>query len=142
MSPRPSDAADIEQARRNAAAARARVQSTMGALKQRLNPRNIAADAREKVRETTGAISQKASGAVRKRPAATTAAAGIAALVLFRKPVGKLAKLLFRRRDKTEPTPQKDDGLIRAGAPPKPSVTPRIERAVKQSNKAALAEQE
>ena len=144
MTARPSDAADIEQARRNAAAARARVQSTVGALKQRLNPRNIAADAREKVRETTGAISQKATGAVRKRPAATSAAAGIAALVLFRKPVGKLAKFLFRRKPKAEPepVPEREDGLIRAGDPPKPSITPRIERAVTKSNAAALAQQE
>ena len=138
MSNRPSDAADIEQARRNAAAARARVQSTLGALKQRLNPRTIAADARDKVREKT----QMATGAVRRRPAATTAAATVAALVVFRKPVGKLARLLFRNSRKAERVQQKDDGLMRAGAPPKPAVTPRIKRAVTQSNAAALAKQE
>lgn len=139
----PDPARDIEQAKRNAAVARARVQSTVGALKQRLSPSNIAADAKARVKETTGAITEKASGAVRERPVTASAAAGAAALFLFRKPMKKLARRLFRRRKREEAEAEtngaaRDEGLIRAGAPPKPSITPKIERAVAQSNAAAL----
>lgn len=138
------DAADIEQAKINAAVARNRVQTTVGALKQRLNPRNIAADAKEKVRETTGAITGKASDAARRRPVAVSAAAGVGTLVLFRKPLKRLAKRLFGRKQAEEPEIEhsQDDGLMRAGDPPKPSVTPRITRAVVESNAAALNKQE
>ena len=140
MSGTETDARDIEQAKRNASRAKARMQSTVGALKQRLSPRNIVADAKGKVREKTGAVTQRASGAVRKRPAATTTAAGVAALVLFRKPVGKLIKRLFRRKPRQEEVadPRKDDGIIRAGEPPKASITPKMQRAVAKSNAAAL----
>lgn len=140
----PGPAADIEQAKRNAAIARARVQTTVGALKQRLSPRTIAAEARTKVRTTTGAIGGKASEAARQRPVATGAAAGLAALIVFRKPVKRLAMRLFRRtRDNAdEADARKEEGLIRAGDPPKPSVTPRITRAVAKSNAAALNRQE
>lgn len=138
--PKP-EADDIEQAKRNAAVARARVQTTVGALKQRLNPRNIAAEAKEKVRERTGAITGKASDAVQRRPVATSAAAGIAALIFFRKPVKKLARRFFRRKN-AEQQADRDEGLIRAGDPPKPSVTPKITHAVAKSNAAALNKQE
>jgi hypothetical protein len=95
MTKQQAGASDIEQAKRNAARARARMQTTVGALKQRLNPRTIAADAKERVRETTGAIGERASGVVKQRPAATSAAAGVATLIVFRKPVGRLVKRLF-----------------------------------------------
>jgi hypothetical protein len=137
------DVVEIEQAKRNAAVARARVQTTVGALKQRLNPRNIAADAKEKVRERTGAITGKASDAARKRPVAAGTAAGIATLIVFRKPVKKLARKLFGRNKKQPEQPNgKDEGIIRAGEPPKPSVTPRITRAVVESNASQLSKQE
>jgi hypothetical protein len=96
---RPSPtASDIEQAKRNTAVARARVQTTAGALKQRLNPKALAADAAQTVRSKTGAVGDKAS----KRPAATAAVAGAAALFLFRKPVGKVLRRMFSRRARLE----------------------------------------
>lgn len=141
---KPNDAADIEQAKRNASVARARVQTTVGALKERLNPRNIANDAKERVREKTGAITERATTVVQRRPMAASAAAGVATLVILRKPVKKLARRLFRRKrdEQDEGDVGKDEGLIRAGAPPKPSITPRIERAVVESNATALNKQE
>ena len=143
MSRAPDDAAEIAQAKRNAMIARARVQTTAGALKERLSPSNLAAEAKEKVRETTSAIGGKASSAVQKRPVAASVAAGIAALVLLRKPIRGIGRFLFRRKKKHEEEPQRDAGpqseeLMRAGEPPKPSVTPRMERAVTRSNAAAL----
>ncbi len=143
MSRVPEDVADIEQAKRNAATARARVQTSVGALKQRLSPGNLASQAKDKVRETTSAIGDKATGAVQKRPIAASAVGGALVLILFRRPIGKLGKLLFRRDRKSsernrEPDPRKSEATIRAGDPPRPSITPRIERAVTQANAAAL----
>ncbi|HEY0114776.1 MAG TPA: DUF3618 domain-containing protein [Allosphingosinicella sp.] len=94
--------ADIEQAKRNAAVARSRVQTTVGALKQRLSPSNIAAEAKTKVKERTDAITGAAGDVAKRRPVATGTAAGLATLIVFRKPVGRLAKRLFGRKDKAE----------------------------------------
>ena len=140
MSGPSASASDIEQAKRNAAVARARVQTTVGALKQRLSPSSLAAEAKDKVRETTSAIGTKASSAVRKRPVTMSAVAGATALVLFRKPLRKLGKLLFRRGKKSdEDAKPKLEGIMRAGPPPQPSVTPRIKRAVVEANAATIA---
>jgi hypothetical protein len=142
MTNAPKNAADIEQAKRNAATARARVQTTAGALKQRVSPANLASEAKDKVKAKTNAIGGKASGAMRKRPAATSVVAGLAALIVLRKPLGKLRKALFGRKAKKPEAPVRDprksEDTIRAGEPPEPSITPRIARAVSQSNAAAL----
>jgi len=84
------DVLEIEQAKRNAAVAKARAQTTANALKQRLSPKTLAADAKETVLEKTGAVGD----AARKRPGAVGAAAGVATLILFRKPVGRLLRLV------------------------------------------------
>lgn len=100
---RPSQSAsDIEQAKRNAATARARVQTSLTAVKQRLNPKALAADAAQTVKSRTSAIGEKATDAARKRPAVVGAAAGVAALILFRKPAGKVFRRLFSRRARLE----------------------------------------
>ena len=142
MSAVAKDVVDIERAKREAVRAKARVQSTADALKQRVSPSNLAAEAKGKVKAKTEAIGGKATGVMRKRPAATSVAAGIAALIILRKPLGKLRKALFGRKAKEpeEPVrdPRKSEDTIRAGEPPKPSVTPRIARAISASNAAAL----
>lgn len=92
----PQDVVEIEQAKRNAAVAKARVQTTAGALKERLSPGNLAASAKERVREKTDAIGT----AAQRRPVATGAAAGVATLIVFRKPVTRLVKRLFGRSDR------------------------------------------
>lgn len=134
------DLANLEQAKRNAARARARVIGTSAALQDRLKPANLAAEAKNKVRDKACAVSSKASDAVSKRPVAVSAAAGVAALILFRKPIGKLRSVLFgRRKDRPISDASNDrDGIIRAGEPPKPSVMPKIKRAVSDANAATL----
>lgn len=97
------DLAALEQARRNSARAKARVQSTAGALKERLKPANLAASAVDGVRRKTGVASSKVTGTMRKRPAASTVAASLAALLLFRKPLKKLACRLFGKSRKSNP---------------------------------------
>jgi|GEM_PF-3846294 len=106
--PTPPAAAEIEQAKRNAAVARERVQGTAGALKQRLNPKNLAADAVESVKGKTAAVGDRASDVARRRPAAFTAAAGLATLIVFRKPVKKLTRRLFSRGDAAERRERKE----------------------------------
>ena len=108
MSKPSPDVAEIEQAKRNAAVAKERVQSTAGALKQRLNPKNLAADAVETVKGKTAAVGDRASDVARQRPGAVSAAAGVATLIIFRKPLKKLARRLFSRTDKAERRERKE----------------------------------
>lgn len=110
------DLAALEQARRNSALAKARVQSSATALKERLKPANLAASAMGGVRRKSGLVGSKVSGTMRKRPAATTVAAGIAALVLFRRPLKKLACRLFGRSRKTGPDEQDPGAAARSPA--------------------------
>ena len=98
------DVVEIEQAKRNAAVAKARAQTTANALKQRLSPKTLAADAKETVRERTGAVGD----AARQRPGAVGAAAGVAALILFRKPVGRLLRLAVSSKARQERRDRKD----------------------------------
>jgi len=93
-----ADVVDIEQAKRNAAVARARVQTTVGALKERVSPGNIVAGAKERVREKTDAI----GSAAQRRPVAAGTVAGVAGLILFRKPVKRVLKRLFVRSEKSK----------------------------------------
>jgi hypothetical protein len=105
MSKQPApDVVEIEQAKRNAEIARDRVQTSVGALKQRLHPRTIASDAAEKVKERTGAIGDQA----RRRPGAAAAAAGVATLIVFRKPLKKIGRRLFSRKAKDERRARKE----------------------------------
>lgn len=106
------DVVEIEQAKRNAAAAKARVQGTAGALKQRLHPRTLAADAAGTVKERTNVIGEQA----RQRPGAASAIAGVATLILFRKPLGKLAKRLFSRKGKDARRARRDERRARKEA--------------------------
>lgn len=94
---------DIVQAKRNAAAARARVDTDVAALQARLNPRVLAEDAREKVREQTGKLTDTAVSTARKRPAAAAVAGGAIAFVLLRKPIRGLYRLVFKRKDRALP---------------------------------------
>lgn len=105
-------AAAIEQARREADVARARVLTSVGALQQRLAPSTIIAGAKQRVRNTSAAISSKASDAVRQRPVTAGAIAGAVALALFRKPLARL----FRSKN-----PHREDARrALASLPPSP----------------------
>lgn len=97
------DLAALEQARRNSALAKARVQSTATALKERLKPANLAANAVDGVRRKTEIAGSKVAGTMLKRPAASTVAASLAAFFLFRKPLKKLACRVFGRSRKANP---------------------------------------
>ena len=87
---------DIVQAKRNAARARARVDTDMAALQHRLHPRTIADNALDTVRDKK----DQAVGAARQRPAITAAAGGAVALIVLRKPLKGLYRFVSRRFQK------------------------------------------
>ena len=88
----------IVQAKRNAARARARVDTDVAALQHRLHPRTIADTAIDSVRDKK----DQAVGAARKRPAITAVAGGAVALLVLRKPLKGLYRLVGRRLRKGE----------------------------------------
>ena len=96
----------VEQAKRNAVMARARLDSTLIAVQQRLRPGNLAGEAWDGVKDKSADLADGALSAVRKRPAAVSVAVGAVALFLAREPLKRTVKRLFN--DEMEP----DDGLI------------------------------
>jgi len=84
---------EIVQAKRNAARARARVDTDVAALQYRLHPRTIADNAIDSVRDKK----DQAVGAARQRPAITAVAGGAVALFVLRKPLRGLYRLVSRR---------------------------------------------
>ncbi len=96
----------VEQAKRNAVMARARLDSTLVAVQQRLRPGNLAGEAWDGVKDKSADLADGALSAVRKRPAAVSVAVGAVALFLAREPLKRTVKRLFS--DEVEP----DDGLI------------------------------
>jgi hypothetical protein len=112
-------------------AAKARLQSTASALKQRLSPSNLAHQARDKVRETTSAVAARATDAVKSRPTTTKAVAGVAALFLFRKTLGRIGRAMWGRDARqrravrrTEKRAQKEAERTGSQLPPNQLVPP------------------
>jgi hypothetical protein len=79
--------AELEQAKRDVAAARRRLESTLGALQLRLRPGNLAGEAWDGVKDKSADLADGALTAVRKRPAAVSVALGAFALFLAREPL-------------------------------------------------------
>lgn len=79
--------AELEQAKRDVAAARRRLESTLGALQLRLQPGNLAGEAWDGVKDKSADLADGALTAVRKRPAAVSVALGAFALFLAREPL-------------------------------------------------------
>lgn len=91
---------DIVDAKRNATAARARVDTDVAALQARLNPRTLAQDAMETVRGQTDKLTDSAVATARQRPAVTAVAGGTVALLVLRKPIRGLYRLIFKRKER------------------------------------------
>ena len=97
----------IEQAKREAVRARARLDSSLIALQQRLRPGNLAGEAWDGVKDKSADLADGALTAVRKRPAAVSLAVGAVALFLAREPLKRTVKRLF-----TDEEEEADDGLV------------------------------
>ena len=87
--------ADVEQARRDALAARSRFERTLAAVQQRLHPGNLAEEAWDGVKDKGADLADGALQAVRKRPAAVSAALGALALFLARAPLKRAVSRLI-----------------------------------------------
>ena len=99
------NAETIEAAKREAEAARRRLDSTLVALQQRLHPKTLATEAWDGVKEKSNDLAEGAMDAVKQRPGADSLAVGAAFLFLARKPLGRAVGKVFSGGDE-------DDGRI------------------------------
>ena len=113
----------IEQAKRDAVAARGRLDSVLGALQLRLRPANLAGEAWDGVKDKSADLADGALAAVRKRPAAVSMAVGAVALFLAREPLKRAVTRLVSG-DEAEPADDRivtrietDDARLKASAP-------------------------
>jgi ElaB/YqjD/DUF883 family membrane-anchored ribosome-binding protein len=95
----------IEAAKRDAEAARRKLDSTLVALQQRLHPKTLANDAWDGVKEKSNDLAEGAMDAVKQRPGAVSLAVGAAFLFLARKPLGRAVGKVFSNGEE-------DDGRI------------------------------
>ena len=77
----------VEQASRDVTMARARLDSTIGALQHRMKPANLAGEAWDGVKEKSADLAEGALDATRKHPAAVAVALGALGLFLAREPI-------------------------------------------------------
>jgi len=108
--------AAIEQARRDAIAARARFEGTLAAAQDRLRPTNLAEEAWDGVKSKGADMADGAVQAVKKRPAAVSLALGAFAIFLARSPLKRAARHLISggEEEGIEPEPV---ALVEAAAP-------------------------
>ena len=104
------NAVAVEQAKRDALAARRRLDSTLVALQQRLHPKALANEAWDGVKEKSGDLAEGALGAVRQRPGAVSLAVGAAVLFLARDPLRRAVGRAFSKRDEDED--EETDGRV------------------------------
>jgi len=86
---------EIEQAKRDALAARGRFERTLADVQQRFQPGNLAEEAWDGVKDKSADLADGALKAVRKRPAAVSVALGAFALFLARAPLKRAARRLI-----------------------------------------------
>ncbi|WP_129792458.1 DUF3618 domain-containing protein [Sphingosinicella sp. CPCC 101087] len=99
--------AELEQGKREVAAARRRLESTLGAIQLRLQPANLAGEAWGGVKEKGAELADGALTAVRQRPAAVGVALGAFALFLAREPLKRAMTRLVAGEEEDA-----DEGMI------------------------------
>jgi ElaB/YqjD/DUF883 family membrane-anchored ribosome-binding protein len=92
----------IEAAKREAEAARRRLDSTLVALQRRLQPKSLATEAWDGVKEKSGDLAEGALDAVKQRPAAVSLAIGAAVLFFARRPLTRAVGRVFSRGEVDE----------------------------------------
>jgi ElaB/YqjD/DUF883 family membrane-anchored ribosome-binding protein len=96
------NAAAIEAAKREAEAARRRMDSTLAALQQRLHPKSLATEAWDGVKEKSSDLAEGALDAVKQRPAAVSLAIGAAVLFFARRPLTRAVGRALSRGQEDE----------------------------------------
>lgn len=100
--PAPVTAANIEQAKREAHQARARLDSTLAALQARLDPATLASDAWTGVRDKSNDLADGALDAVKQRPAVAAGVVAATLAFLARRPLYRLARWTFTKKPADE----------------------------------------
>jgi hypothetical protein len=90
----------LQQARHDAVQARARLDTTIADVQQRVRPANLAGEAWDGVKGKSANLADGALKAVKKRPAAVSLGLGAFALFLARGPIKRGVKRLFSRKKK------------------------------------------
>ncbi|MEA3041322.1 MAG: hypothetical protein QOC65_811 [Sphingomonadales bacterium] len=96
------NATAIEAAKREAEAARQRLDTTLAALQLRLHPKSLATEAWDGVKEKSSDIAEGALDAVKQRPAAVSLAIGAAMLFFARRPLTRAVGRAFSRGQEDE----------------------------------------
>ncbi|HEX9931970.1 MAG TPA: DUF3618 domain-containing protein [Allosphingosinicella sp.] len=102
----------VEAAKREAEAARRRLDTTLVALQQRLHPKALATEAWGEVKEKSSDLAEGALGAVKQRPGAVSLALGAAVLFLARDPLRRAVGRAFSRRGADAEDEEEDDGRV------------------------------
>ena len=93
----------VEQASRGVRMARARLDSTIGALQHRMKPANLAGEAWDGVKGKSADLAEGARDATRKHPAAVAALLGALGLFLARDPIRRgIGRLVSGDADQEE----------------------------------------
>ena len=103
--------AEIEQAKREAVGARARLEATLAALQQRLKPGNLAEEAWDGVKDKGADLADGALQAVKSRPKAVSLVLGAFAIFLARQPLKRAVTRLISG-DGDEQGNQTDDAEL------------------------------
>lgn len=96
------NAGAIEAAKREAEAARRRLDSTVSALQERLHPKSLATEAWDGVKEKSSDLAEGALDAVKQRPGTVSLAIGAAVLFFARRPLGRAVGRAFSRGEEEE----------------------------------------
>ena len=93
----------LEQTRRSLTLARARLDSTLGALQHRLKPANLAGEAWDGVKGKSADLAEGALEAARKRPGAVAAAVAAIGLFLAREPIKRgIARMISGKEEEDQ----------------------------------------
>lgn len=101
----------IEQARRDALAARVRLESTLATLQQRLRPGSLAEEAWDGVKDKSADLADGALQAVKSRPKTVSLALGALAIFLARQPLKRAVTRLISG-DEEEDGNNRDDAEL------------------------------
>jgi ElaB/YqjD/DUF883 family membrane-anchored ribosome-binding protein len=91
---------NVAQAGADVDIAKARLSSTFGTVKQRLNPRALAHETVDQLKQKAAQTAQASVDAVKSRPSTAIGVAAAAVLLLFRKPIfGAMRRLTKEKSD-------------------------------------------
>ncbi len=92
----------VAQASADADLAKARLSTTLGAVKQRLHPRAMAQETVEHFKQKAADTAQASVEAVKARPSTAVGIAAAAVLLLFRKPIFGAMRRLNKEKSNAE----------------------------------------